>query len=61
MTDDDWSRTTAGTDDERVAPFQTSGLQVMGKHPHPVAAHLGDGSVGVPIIHEPVVRGDAVR
>ena len=33
----------------------------MREHPHAVAAHLGDGSVGVAVVHEPVVGADAGR
>src|ERR1700756_5301967 len=48
------------SDDELVAGLQAAGAQVVGEHPHAVAAHLRGRPVGVAIVHVPVVRADAV-
>ena len=42
-------------DDELVAALQAAGPQVVGEHPHAVAAHLRDRAVGVAVVHVPVV------
>ena len=35
--------------------------QVAGEDPHPVAAHLGERAVGVPVVHEPLGLAGACR
>lgn len=56
-------RTRAGrrADHELIPPLQPANPQVVGEHPDTVTAHLGDGTVGVAVVHVPVVRADTVR
>ena len=58
---DDRSRARAAADDVLGTRLEPAHRQVVRKHPHTIAAHLGDGPVGVAIVHEPVVGTDAGR
>jgi hypothetical protein len=44
-----------------VSLEETEVVEYMAEDPHPVAAHLGQGTVGVAVVHEPVIVGDTLR
>src|SRR5699024_8503048 len=54
LLDDDLLGPVAGADLETVLVDKACVQQVPGEHPHPVATHLGHGTVGVAIVHEPL-------